>query len=132
MPKFGRKSKSRLKGVKSPLVNVLNEVVKIYDIFIIEGLRSRSRQLELYDQGATKVLHSKHMDGLAVDIAPYPYDPDDIKRFFYMAGIVKVVSKDLGVKIRWGGDWNQDQEFAGRDPKQTFNDYVHLELLEDK
>ena len=132
MPKFGRKSKSRLKGVKSPLVNVLNEVVKIYDIFIIEGLRSRSRQLELYDQGATKVLHSKHMDGLAVDIAPYPYDPDDIKRFFYMAGIVKVVSKDLGVKIRWGGDWNQDQEFAGRDPKQTFNDYVHFELLEDK
>ena len=56
------------------------------------------------------------------------YDPDDIKRFFYMAGIIKMVSKDLGIRIRWGGDWNEDQEFAGRDPKQTFNDYVHFEF----
>lgn len=119
-------------GVKTPLINVLNNTVKIYDIFVIEGVRSKRRQKELYDKGATKVLHSKHMDGLAVDIAPYPYDPDDIKRFFYMAGIIKVVSKNLGILIRWGGDWNQDQEFAGRDPEQTFNDYVHFELLEDK
>ena len=130
MPKFGKRSKLRLKGVKTPLINVLNKTVKIYDIFVIEGVRSKRRQKELYDKGSTKVLHSKHMDGLAVDIAPYPYDDNDIKRFFYMAGIIKVVSKDLGIRIKWGGDWNEDQEFAGRDPKQTFNDYVHFELKE--
>ena len=130
MPRFGKRSKQRLKGVKTKLINVLNGTVNIYDIFVIEGVRSKERQLELYEEGATKVLYSKHMDGLAVDIAPYPYDPDDIKRFFYMAGIIKVVSKKLGVTVRWGGDWNQDQEFAGRDPKQTFNDYVHFELKE--
>ena len=128
MPKFGKRSRDRLKGVNTKLVNVLNNTVKIYDIFVIEGLRSKERQKELYDQGATKVLHSNHMDGLAVDIAPYPYDPNDIKRFFYMAGIIKMVSKDLGIRIRWGGDWNEDQEFAGRDPKQKFNDYVHFEF----
>ena len=130
MPKFGKRSKLRLKGVKTPLINVLNKTVKIYDIFVIEGVRSKRRQKELYDKGSTKVLHSKHMDGLAVDIAPYPYDDNDIKRFFYMAGIIKVVSKDLGIRIKWGGDWNEDQDFAGRDPKQTFNDYVHFELKE--
>ena len=130
MPRFGKRSKQRLEGVKTLLVNVLNNTVKIYDIFVIEGVRSKERQKELYDQGATKVLHSNHMDGLAVDIAPYPYDPNDIKRFFYMAGIIKMVSKDLGIRIRWGGDWNEDQEFSGRDPKQTFNDYVHFELKE--
>ena len=129
MPRFGKRSKERLKGVDTKLVNVMNEVVKIYDIFVIEGVRSKERQKELYAQGATKVHYSKHMDGLAVDIAPYPYDPDDIKRFFYMAGIIKTVSLSLGVKVRWGGDWNQDQEFAGRDPKQKFNDYVHFEIL---
>ena len=120
MPRFGKRSKERLEGVKTLLVNVLNDTVKIYDIFVIEGVRSKERQKELYDQGATKVLHSNHMDGLAVDIAPYPYDPNDIK----------MVSKDLGIRIRWGGDWNEDQEFSGRDPKQTFNDYVHFELKE--
>ena len=132
MPRFGKRSKQRLKGVNPLLINVLNGTVKIYDIFVIEGVRTKSRQRELYDQGVTKVLHSKHMDGLAVDIAPYPYDDEDIKRFFYLAGIIKMVSKNLGVTVRWGGDWNQDQEFAGRDPKQTFNDYVHFELSEGK
>ena len=128
MPKFGKRSRARLKGVNTKLVNVLNESVKIYDIFVIEGVRSKSKQRVLYDQGATKVLHSKHMDGLAVDIAPYPYDPNDTKTFFYMAGIIKAVSRSLGVTIRWGGDWNQDQRFAGRDPTQKFNDYVHFEI----
>jgi peptidoglycan L-alanyl-D-glutamate endopeptidase CwlK len=130
MPKFGKRSKDRLKGVDAKLQNVLNEVVKIYDVFVIEGVRSKERQKELYAQGATKVLYSKHMDGLAVDIAPYPYDPDDIKRFFYMAGIIKTVALSLRLTVRWGGDWNQDQEFAGRDPNQKFNDYVHFEILD--
>lgn len=48
MPRFGKRSKSRLKGVNSDLVRVLNEVVKSYDITILEGVRSRDRQQELY------------------------------------------------------------------------------------
>ena len=47
MPRFGKKSKERLKGVKPKLVNVLNELVKIMDVTIIEGLRTEARQKEL-------------------------------------------------------------------------------------
>ena len=136
MPRFGSRSKSRLKGVNAKLVNVLNEAIKIYDFTIIEGLRTKRRQKDLYDKGKTKVMHSKHMDGLAVDLAPYPVNFEDTKRFFYLAGIIKVIAMKLGANIRWGGDWNKDQVFTSRgltnkkgtDSKQNFNDYVHFEI----
>ena len=46
MPKFGKRSRERLKGVDVKLVNVLNEVCKYFDITVIEGLRSQERQNE--------------------------------------------------------------------------------------
>ena len=72
MPRFGSRSKRRLRGVDTKLVNVLNEVVKHYDITMLEGLRSKTRQRELVAKGASKTMKSKHLEGKAVDIAPYP------------------------------------------------------------
>ena len=77
MPHFGKKSKQRLKGVDDKLITVLNELIKIMDVTIIEGVRSKERQAELLKQGATKVKYSKHMEGKAVDLAPYPIDWDN-------------------------------------------------------
>ena len=73
MPKhyrFGKRSRERLEGVNVKLVNVLNELIKIMDVTIIEGVRSKERQAELLEKGATKVKYSKHMEGKAVDLAP--------------------------------------------------------------
>ena len=70
MPRFGKRSRERLKGVNAKLVNVLNELVKIMDVTIIEGLRTAERQAELLEKGATKVKYSRHMEGKAVDLAP--------------------------------------------------------------
>ena len=55
MPRFGKRSRERLKGVNTKLVNVLNELIKIMDVTIIEGVRSKERQAELLEKGATKV-----------------------------------------------------------------------------
>ena len=55
MYKFGKRSRNRLKGVDSRLVNVLNELIKIMDVTVIEGLRAAERQEELLAKGATKV-----------------------------------------------------------------------------
>jgi len=52
----------------------------------------------------------------------------------YLAGIMIATAKKLGVKIRWGGDWNGDHKFSGRanskrtDKSQRFDDLVHFEL----
>jgi peptidoglycan L-alanyl-D-glutamate endopeptidase CwlK len=126
MYKFGKRSKERLKGVDSRLVNVLNELIKIMDVTIIEGLRSEERQKELLAKGATKVKYSKHMEGKAVDLAPYPIDWNDREMFHYMGGMLRGLGKAMGVKIRWGGDWNSDGDINDN----KFDDLVHVEILD--
>tara|TARA_R110000824_G_scaffold399887_2_gene606239 strand:+ start:1158 stop:1538 length:381 start_codon:yes stop_codon:yes gene_type:complete len=124
MPRFGKKSKERLKGVNSKLINVLNELVKIMDVTIIEGLRTEARQNELLAQGKSKTKYSKHLEGKAVDLAPYPIDWKDRERFHYMGGMVRGIGKEMGVTIRWGGDWDSDGEIKDN----GFDDLVHVEI----
>ena len=54
MPRFGKRSRGRMKGVDAKLQNVFNEVVKEFDCTIIEGLRSQERQNDLVEQGKSK------------------------------------------------------------------------------
>ena len=124
MPRFGKRSRERLKGVKPKLVNVLNELIKIMDVTIIEGLRTEARQEELVAQGKSKTKYSKHLEGKAVDLAPYPIDWEDRERFHYMGGMVRGIGKQLGVRIRWGGDWDSDGEIKDN----GFDDLVHIEI----
>jgi len=124
MYKFGKRSKERLKGVKPELVNVLNELVKIMDVTVIEGLRTKERQEELVASGASKTKYSKHLEGKAVDLAPYPIDWKDRDRFHYMGGMIRGIAKQLNVNVRWGGDWDGD----GETKDNGFDDLVHVEL----
>jgi peptidoglycan L-alanyl-D-glutamate endopeptidase CwlK len=124
MPHFGKRSKQRLKGVDTKLVNVLNELVKIMEVTIIEGLRSQERQDELVAKGASKTRYSKHIQGKAVDLAPYPIDWEDRERFHYMGGMVRGIGQQLNVNIRWGGDWDSDGEIKDN----SFDDLVHVEI----
>ena len=126
MYKFGRKSKERLKGVDAKLVNVLNELIKIMDVTIIEGLRTEERQKELLKKGATKVKYSKHMEGKAVDLAPYPIDWKNRDGFHYMGGMVRGIGKQMNVNVRWGGDWDSDGDVKDN----GFDDLVHVEILD--
>ena len=124
MPKFGKRSKERLRGIDARLVSVLNELVKIMDVTIIEGLRSEQRQEKLLKAGSTKTKFSKHIEGKAVDLAPYPIDWEDRDRFHYMGGMIRGIAKQLNVNVRWGGDWDSD----GETKDNRFDDLVHVEI----
>jgi peptidoglycan L-alanyl-D-glutamate endopeptidase CwlK len=124
MYRFGRRSKERLKGVKPELVNVLNELIKVMDVTIIEGLRTEARQEQLVAEGASKTKYSKHLSGRAVDLAPYPISWEDRERFHYMGGMLRGIAKQMNVEIRWGGDWDGDGEIRDN----SFDDLVHVEL----
>tara|TARA_R100001163_G_C4978006_1_gene135271 strand:- start:165 stop:545 length:381 start_codon:yes stop_codon:yes gene_type:complete len=126
MPKFGKRSKQRLRGVDTRLVNVLNELIKIMDVTIIEGLRSKQRQEILLKEGKTKTKFSKHIEGKAVDLAPYPIDWEDRDRFHYMGGMIRGIAKQLNINVRWGGDWDSD----GETRDNRFDDLVHVEIRE--
>jgi len=124
MPRFGKRSKQRLKGVDAKLINVANELIKLMDVTVIEGLRSQDRQNELVSQGKSKTKFGKHVAGKALDLAPYPIDWNDRERFHYMGGLIRGIGHSLGVKIRWGGDWDSDGDIKDN----AFDDLVHVEI----
>jgi len=124
MYKLGKKSQERLRGVNSQLVNILFELVKIMDITVIEGVRTQERQDKLVAEGKSKTKFSKHITGQAVDLAPYPIDWEDRDRFHYMGGMLRGIAKQMGVDVRWGGDWDSD----GETKDNNFDDLVHVEL----
>jgi len=130
MPKLGRRSKSRLEGVDHRLIMVLEEVVKFFDITVIEGKRSQDRQDELVKQGKSKTKFGKHVKGLAVDIAPYPIDWNARDDFHYLGGFVLGVAAKMGINIRWGGDWSSSSlaQEARTTKDNNFDDLVHFEI----
>ena len=128
MYKFGKRSKSRLKGIDPRLREVLDELIKIMDVTIIEGVRSTEKQQEYFKKGKSKIdgikKKGQHQIGKAVDLAPYPIDWNDRDRFYYMGGMLRGIGQMLGYKLRFGGDWDGD----GQTKDNSFDDLVHIEI----
>jgi hypothetical protein len=130
MPKFGKRSRKALKSCDNRLQLIFNEVIKTVDCSVLEGHRDQARQDKFYEEGKSKV---KYPDGRhnrlpsrAVDCVPYPIDWNDRERFTLFAGYVLGVADQLGIYIRWGGDW--DKDWYVHDNK--FDDFPHFELLD--
>lgn len=135
MPSFGITSKNRLDTCSIKLRLLLENVVKHYDCTILDGFRDETTQNHHYDTGQSKTKwpDSKHnvRPSKAVDAAPYPipdkWGAEDVKelvKFYEFAGIVKYEAARMGIKIRWGGDWDGDGDYTD----QKFDDLVHFEL----
>ena len=130
MPYFGKRSKKHLETCDKRLQKVLNEVIKYVDCSVIEGHRSAERQNKLFEEGRTKVKypHGRHNSNpsRAVDVVPYPIDWDDRERFHLFAGFVIGIAQSMGIKLRWGGDWNMNFEVDDN----NFDDFPHFEIKE--
>ena len=133
MNTFSEKSIARLKTCEHDLQELFHHVLNIHDCTIIEGHRDEETQNEMYRTNKSQLMYpdSKHnrYPSRAVDVAPYinggiPWD--DHKQFYYFAGIVMGVANGIGLKIRWGGDWNQNHDLND----QKFFDLPHYELVE--
>ena len=133
MPKFSKSSKMKLDTCDPRLVEIFEEVVKHVDCTILEGRRSKSQQDEYFRTGRSKLEwpNSKHNCApgelsKAVDAIMYPIDWNDLDRFFYFGGFVKGIAAAKGYKIRWGFDWDGDNDFND----QSFNDGPHFEVID--
>ncbi len=134
MPYFGKESLKELSTCDIKLKLIFNEVIRNFDCSVIQGLRGKQEQDEYFRIGKSKVKwptgkhNSAIKNGLssAADVAPYPINWNDRERFYYFAGYVKGKADLLGVKIRWGGDWDSDNDLHD----QTFMDLVHFELVD--
>ena len=129
MAKFGSNSRARLSTCHEDLQKVFNEVIKDWDCSILEGHRDERRQNKLFSEGKTKVQYpfGRHNSkpSRAADVSPYPIDWDDRERFHFFAGYVLGTAKSMGIKLRWGGDWNMNFEVDDN----KFDDFPHFELI---
>ena len=136
MPKFGTRSSNNLAQAHIDLQNLFKEVIKHYDCSVICGHRGEEEQNTAYAEGRSKVEfpNSKHnkTPSLAVDVVPWFKDKpnirwDDKEKFYEFGGFVQGVAAALGmVDIRWGGNWDMDDELHDQD----FFDLPHFELKE--
>lgn len=146
MPHFGRASTFQLRTLTANLQRLFRRVVQRYDCTVIKGHRGQVEQDSAFERGRSKVRwpHGKHnaFPSRAADVAPYPVEwggrlvDEDGKlnrenlnallRFYHFAGYVQGVAEEMGIELRWGGDWDRDFELDD----QTFNDLVHFEEVE--
>ena len=130
MPKFSKKSLSKLETCDKRLQDLFLRVVKKFDCTILEGHRSKDRQNKLFDEGKSKLKYPKgkhnSLPSKAVDVAPYPIDWNDRERFTYFSGYVLGIAYQMGLKIRWGGDWDMDTQVKDN----NFDDLPHFEIKE--
>ena len=133
MPRFGTRSKNNLATCHPDLQRLLNEVIKHYDCSVICGHRTKEDQNKAYHEGRSKIKwpNGKHNSSpsMAVDVVPwFSTKPNirwnDSKKFYHFAGYVLAVADQLGINLRWGGDWDGDGELHD----QTFMDLPHFEL----
>ena len=129
MGNFSKTSEARLNTCHPDLIQLFNLVVVDFDCSILCGHRGQAEQDKYFKAGISKVPwplgnHNK-TPSLAVDVAPWPIQWNNFKRFYYFAGYVKARAEALEIAIRWGGDWDRDNNFDD----QTFNDLVHFELM---
>ena len=137
--KLSARSLSRLEGVHPDLVRIVKRAIEItrQDFSVLEGVRTPERQAELYAQGRSKPgqivtwtmtsNHFKQADGYghAVDLVPYPLDWSDLRAFDAIAMAMFDAADELGLKIRWGADWDQD----GNLREKGESDSPHFELV---
>ena len=132
-------NEGRFSGVDQRLVDIAQEACQVlpFDVIVVEGVRTIQRQRDLYAQGRTKpgkvvtwTMNSKHIDGLAVDLAPYDHETKqilwgDVLKFNDLIRSMLRIAAAHKVKIRSGADWNQNGVL--RENRET--DSPHFELV---
>lgn len=145
MPDLGKESELQLDTCDEKIKKVFRAVVRTYDCKVIEGHRNKQKQHAAFLAGKSKLdwPNGNHnsLPSKAADVSPYPMDWGGsliengslnrkhlfaLLRFYHFAGFVQGAAEQLGIPLRWGGDWDSDRDLTD----QIFNDLVHFELLE--
>jgi len=130
MYSFSANSRQRLETCDDRLQRVLTEAIKHIDFTVVCGHRTKEEQNLAFNTGKSKLQfpRSRHNSypSKAVDIAPYPIDWSNRERFYFLAGIVLGIAASMGIKLRYGGDWDGDGDITDN----TFDDLVHFEIVE--
>lgn len=127
MFEFSKTSLQKLNTVDQKLQLLANEVIKIspIDFSITEGFRGRMKQKELYNEGKSKTLKSKHCECKAIDIVCCKEGyKEPLRDIYIVIGLFLAKAKELNINIRVGALWDNNST-----KDNNFIDAFHIELL---
>lgn len=103
------RSEARLAGVHPDLVRIVRRALALsaVDFGVAEGVRSLARQRELFAEGKTRTMNSRHLSGHAVDLYPSVRAGEDYTRadFEPVVTAMKAAAAELGMPLECGHDW---------------------------
>jgi peptidoglycan L-alanyl-D-glutamate endopeptidase CwlK len=132
------RSLTNLQGVDERLVRVVQRAIEIttVDFGVVEGVRSRERQIELYEKGASQIREGgKHVEGKAVDLMAYIGSRGSWELNLYdnIADAVKQAAIEANVAVRWGAAWNIDDIRLWRGTmEEAMNFYIDTRRKQNK
>ena len=134
MPKFSQKSLKYLNECDDRLIRIANEAIKRIDFSVIDGARTEEEAKANQAKGVSWTNKSKHCrkpKSYAFDFIPYPFKNwNDLEGFEKIAKVLNEEAAKLGIKVRWGGDWNMNGKYADEIARGSY-DGGHFELMED-
>lgn len=113
MYSFSDRSRRNLDQCDPRLVILCEDVIKVFDFTVTCGHRGREAQEDAVAAGASWVHwpHGRHnrTPSLAVDLAPYPIDWNNLARFEELGRLMKLAALIRGIDLTWGGDWRPER-----------------------
>src|SRR5688572_32876511 len=111
---------------------VFKRVAETHSFAVLCGHRDQAAQDAAYAAGKSKVRwpngpHNR-TPSRAVDVVPVTGKAiawEDRERMYFFAGFVLATARSIGVRLRFGGDWDGDGEVKDN----RFDDLVHFEIL---
>lgn len=131
---FGDRSKGNLAKVHPLLIKVATIALEKgeQDFTVICGYRDKAGQDEAIRNKTTTVSfpNSAHnqLPSCAIDVIPYPFtswdDPAMLRGWKKISDAMFAAAKEVGIELRWGGDFNRD----GNKTTSDAWDKPHFEL----
>ncbi len=135
---LSQRSLDKLVGVRPELVEVVKRAIEVstIDFGVTEGLRTKERQIELFEKGASQIREGgTHVDGRAVDLMAYLDGRASWELNLYdnIADAVKQAAIEKNVAIRWGTAWNVHEIRLWRGTmKEAMNYYIDERRKQNK
>lgn len=135
MATFSARSLEALGTAHPRLQELAHAAIAGRDFAVLVGHRGEAAQNAAYDAGRSRVRwpdgkHNK-LPSLAIDVCPHPRpepgSKHEVRHYDLLAGYLLGVAQQLGIALRWGGDWDRD----GDPTDQRFHDLGHFELVMD-
>jgi peptidoglycan L-alanyl-D-glutamate endopeptidase CwlK len=132
--KLSDRSLERAKDVNPKLINLILLAIRRtpidFGVAWMGGKRTAEEQNQLFKEGYSQCdgyeKLSKHQSGDAIDLNIFVGSKlvENKEMLCVVAGVMFSCANELGIKIIWGRDWNNNGDI--RDNK--FNDQYHFEI----